>query len=320
MTQTRAYVVVDFGGTRIRAARCHAGGEFEDRVEVPTRASEGPERVIGRVEKAIRRVWPVGQQPAALSVAAPGPLDPRRGVILFAPNLPGWHEVPLRDRLAETFEVPTFLANDANLAALGEHRFGAGRDVDDMVYLTVSTGIGGGMILRGELYEGGQGLGGEIGHTVVEADGPLCACGNRGCLEALAAGPAIADAARSALREGESSILPDRLDGKLEQITARHVAEAAAAGDELAQRLFARAGFYIGVSLVSLMLLLNPECFVIGGSVSKAGDLLFEPIQETVRARAPEIYWRETPILPAALGDDVGLLGALALALENARS
>ncbi len=311
------FIVVDLGGTQIRAALVQADGRMEARVAMATQASEGLEAVLARIEGAIRQVWPPGEEIAALSLTAPGPTDDRQGVLLFAPNLPGWENVPLRDRLQGTFGVPTFVGNDANLAALGERRFGAGQGVNDLVYLTVSTGIGGGLILGGKLFEGARGLGGEVGHIVVEAEGPLCGCGNRGCLEALASGTAIGLAARAALRSGESSLLQDWARGEPERITAREVAQAARAGDGLARRLLERAGFYIGVALVSLMYLLNPSLFVIGGSVAKAGELLFGPIEETVRARAPEVYWRETPILPAALGDDVGLLGALALALEK---
>lgn len=310
------YIVVDLGGTQIRAARLRANGQMEERVTTPTRASQGLEAVLTRIQTTIHQVWPPRGSVDALGIAAPGPVDPGRGVVRFAPNLPGWENVGLRDLLAGVFEVPTFVGNDANVAALGEHRFGAGRGADDLIYLTISTGIGGGIVLGGRLFEGRQGLGGEVGHIVVEAEGPLCFCGNRGCLEALAAGPAIARAARAALEAGEPSSLRERTGGDVTQITAREVAEAARDGDELARRVFARAGFYIGVALVSLMYLLNPALFILGGSVAKAGDLLFKPIQDTVRARAPEIYWKDTPILPAALGDDVGLLGALALAMD----
>jgi glucokinase len=219
--------------------------------------------------------------------------------------------------LQETFGVPAFVGNDANLAALGEHRFGAGRGVNDLVYLTISTGIGGGVILDGRLFEGGGGLGGEVGHITVEAEGPPCLCGSRGCLEAVASGPAIARAVRAAIAAGRSSSLVDRVGGDLSRITAREVSEAARDGDDLAREALRRAGFYIGVALVSLMYLLNPALFVIGGSVAKAGDLLFGPIHETVEDRAPEVYRRGVSIRPAALGDDVGLLGALALACDG---
>ncbi|MGD1996181.1 MAG: ROK family protein [Anaerolineae bacterium] len=312
------YVAVDFGGTQIRAARYGEDMRIQERIALPTEAEEGSDRVLGRIEAAVREVWPSpGGEVAALGVAAPGPLDSRRGVLLFAPNLPGWHDVPLRDRLTEMFGIPAFVGNDANLAALGEHRFGAGQGVDDLIYLTISTGIGGGIVLDGQLFEGGRGLGGEIGHMVVDAQGPPCLCGSRGCLEALASGPAIAQAAREAIAEGRPSSLLERVGGDPERITAREVNQAASEGDELSCEVFQRAGFYIGVALVSLMYLLNPSLFVLGGSVTKAGDLLFEPIQEVVETRAPEVYRRGVPILPAVLGDDVGLAGALALAVAR---
>ena len=311
------YIAVDLGGTQIRAARYRADRVQEIRTSQPTRAEEGLKAVLGRIEKAIRRVWPPAGEVAAIGIAAPGPLDARRGIVYFAPNLPGWENVPLRDWLQTTFRAPAFVGNDANLAALGEHRFGAGQGVDDLVYLTISTGIGGGIILGGRLFEGGRGLGGEIGHITVEAEGPPCLCGSRGCLETLASGPAIARAVQAAIAAGRSSSLVDRVGGDLARITARDVAQAAREGDLLSREAFRRAGFYIGVALVSLMYLLNPALFVIGGSVAKAGDLLFAPIRETVADRAPEIYRRGTSIRPAALGDDVGLLGALALACDG---
>ncbi len=311
------YIAVDLGGTQIRAARYGADQARQARANLPTQAKEGPERVLARVEQAIRQVWPPDGGVTAIGMAAPGPLDPREGLVYFAPNLPGWKDVPLRGWLEETFGVPAFVGNDANLAALGEHRYGAGRGVDDLIYLTISTGIGGGIILNGRLFEGGGGLGGEIGHITVDAEGPFCACGSRGCLEVLASGSAIARAARAAIAAGRPSILTDRVGGDPSRITAREVAQAAREGDRLSQEIFRRAGFYIGAALVSLMYLLNPALFVIGGSVAKAGDLLFGPIRETVEDRAPEVYRRGVSIRPAVLGDDVGLLGALVLARDR---
>ncbi|HID89956.1 MAG TPA: ROK family protein [Anaerolineae bacterium] len=308
------YIAVDLGGTQIRAARYGADQVRQARANLPTRAEEGPDGVLTRIEQAIRQVWPPDGGVTAIGMAAPGPLDSRRGVVYFAPNLSGWKDVPLRRWLEETFGVPSFVGNDANLAALGEHQYGAGQGVDDLIYLTISTGIGGGIILNGCLFEGGGGLGGEIGHITVDAEGPFCACGNRGCLETLASGSAIARAARAAVAAGRPSALVDRVGGDPSRITAKEVAQAAREGDRLSQEILRRAGFYIGAALVSLMYLLNPALFVIGGSVTKAGDLLFGPIRETVENRAPEVYRRGVSIRPAALGDDVGLLGALALA------
>lgn len=312
------YLAVDFGGTQIRAARYGQDLDMEERTSSPTQAEKGREWVLRRIEEAVRRVWPSDGHVTAIGVAAPGPLYSESGLLLYAPNLPGWENVPLKERLEEMLGIPTFVGNDANLAALGEHRFGAGRGVDDLIYLTISTGIGGGIVVGGKLFEGGQGLGGEVGHIIVEADGPPCLCGSRGCLEALAAGPAIANAAREAIAEGRSSTLLDRVGGDPDRITAREVNLAAQEGDELSREMFERAGTYIGVALVSLMYLFNPSLFILGGSVTKAGDLLFEPIRRVIRDRAPEVYQQNTSIRRAGLGDDVGLAGAVAFAQDRA--
>ncbi len=309
-------LAVDLGGTQIRAARCTPDGQMEARVAIPTLAHEGPDAVLGRIREAIRSVWPERGEVAALALSAPGPVDARTGVVRFTPNIPGWKDVPLRDLMAD-FGVPTFVANDANLAALGEYRFGAGRGVRDLVYLTISTGIGGGVLIDGRLFEGGQGLGGEVGHIVVEPDGPPCGCGGYGCLEAVASGTAIAREARAAVERGTPTLL-SRMAAHPQDLTAREVVEAARQGDALSLHIMERAGRYLGLAIVSLMYLLNPALIILGGSVAiGAGDLLLTPLRRTVRERSQQVYWENTPIVYAALGDDVGLLGALALALER---
>ena len=310
-------VGVDLGGTQIRAALADAQGEIIQRVSRPTMADEGLEAVLGRIEESIRQVLPadIGQV-SAVGVAAPGPLDPWRGIVREAPNLPGWENVPLKDLMEAEFGLPVVVGNDANLAALAEQRFGAGQGVADLIYITVSTGIGGGVIVDNKLLLGAQGLAGEVGHQTVEAHGPRCKCGNIGCLEALAAGPAIARRAREFVKTGIGTAIADLVGGDLDKITAKVVNQAAQAGDPIAIELFRQAGFYIGVGIVNLLHIFNPSLIVIGGSVTKAGDLLFEPIRATVRQRAmASYYWENTPIVPATLGDDVALLGAVALVL-----
>lgn len=311
------YIVVDLGGTQIRAGRYSEAYELETRLAVPTVAEEGFEAVYQRVTEVVRHVWPNGSgaNVTAIGLGAPGPLNFRRGVLRFAPNLPGWVNVPLRDMLTSHFGVPAFVGNDADVAALAEHRFGAGRGVADMVYLTISTGIGGGMIFNNRLFTGGHGIGGEVGHMALDPDGPECSCGNVGCLEVLASGTAIARQARARLEAGESSILPDMVDGDLSRITAKEVSIAGHEGDALAISVFRKAGCHIGTALVSLMYMLDPSLFVLGGSVTFAGNLLFDPIAETVEARAPLAYREHTRIVRAQLGADVGLWGALALCL-----
>jgi len=275
--------------------------------------------VIERIKEAIREA--LGQhleEIQAIGIASAGPLDPWDGVIIKAPNLPGWDQVPLRAIIEEEFGLPTYLGNDANLAALAEQHFGAGKGTKDLIYITHSTGIGGGIIVDGRMLLGSKGLGAEVGHIILDRDGPHCGCSSMGCLEAMAAGPAIARNAVQAIEAGRETIIPDLVDGDLSRISAREVNEAAQQGDALGIELIRQAGELLGIGLVSLMHLFNPEIIVIGGGVSKAGDLLFEPAREMVRARCmAEDYWRDTPIVPAALGDDVGLMGAIALVLSQ---
>ncbi|MFP4394623.1 MAG: ROK family protein [Anaerolineales bacterium] len=316
---TLHFVAVDLGGTQIRAARYTADAVQEARVAMATGASDGVEFVMRRIKSAIRQVWPMDEQVSAIGIGAPGPVDFHQGVLRFAPNLPGWENVPLRDELLDTFDIPVFLGNDADVAGLGEHRFGAGQGVSDMIYMTISTGVGGGMIFDNRLFTGGQGLGGEIGHMAVDPHGPRCNCGNIGCLEVMASGTAIARRARERLEAGESSQLREMVAGDLDRITAKEVSDAGAAGDELALALFEEAGAYLGSAIVSLMYMLNPALFVLGGGVTHAGDLIFDPIWKIVKERAPQVYQERTKIVKAELGQDVGLWGALALCLMELR-
>jgi len=312
-------VAVDLGGTQIRAALCTPAGEILTREQTLTLAQEGVQAVLKRIKETMRRAtgdsW---EQITAIGITSPGPLDPWAGVVLEAPNLPGWENVPLRDIIAQEFHRPTYVGNDANLAALAEQRFGAGRGVRDLIYLTISTGVGGGIIINDRLLLGSKGIGGEPGHMVLEPNGPRCNCGGRGCLETLASGTAIARRAREAALSGEATAILELVDGDPERITAREVNLAAQAGDPLAQRIFEEAGFYLGLGIVNLLHLFNPALIILGGSVTKAGDLLLEPVRRTVRQRTMSSrYWEDTPIVLAALGDDVGLLGGVALVLSK---
>ncbi len=316
-------VGVDLGATQIRAALADGAGSVLRRTRCLTLGQEGVEPVMGRIKGAIYEVMGSTdrQQVQGIGIVALGLSDPWKGIIVDAPNLSGWRNIPLKALLEEEFGLPVFVGNDANLAALAEQRFGAGQGVSNLIYITVSTGIGGGIIVDNRLLLGAQGMAGEVGHQTIEADGPPCNCGNVGCLEALAAGPAIARCARELIRTGVGTTIADRVGGDLDKITAREVSQAAQAGDPVAIELFRQAGFYVGVGIVNLLHLFNPSLIVIGGGVTKAGDLLFEPIRATVRQRAMAGYLREDPfIVPATLGDDVGLLGAVALVLLQALS
>lgn len=314
-----AIIAMDMGGTRLRFALFHEGYQIAARHVEATRPEEGPQAVLDRI---VARMQELGEQAGrnevrAVGVAAPGPLDPFRGVILQAPNLPGWRDVPLAEHLCQALGCPVFVGNDANLAALAEQRRGAGQGRTDLAYITVSTGIGGGVISGGCLVQGHRGLAGEVGHMTLEPDGPRCNCGNRGCLEALASGTAIGRQARELVRAGARTLIADLAEGDLERITAKLVHQAADRGDVVAVDLFRQAGRYLGIGIVNLMYLFNPSMIIVGGSVAKAGHLLFVPMQATIRDRIYEAYWQDCPVVPAALGDDVGLIGATIWARES---
>ncbi len=314
-------IAVDLGGTQLRVALCSTDCHMVLRHAEPSRAHEGIQPLVGRIIDGVRMMgaeagW---DRVAGVGLSVPGPVDPRRGLILWAPNLPGWRDVPLGEMLARAIERPIFLGNDANLAALAEQRYGAGQGQADMVYITVSTGIGGGIISDGRLIVGRGGLGAEVGHMTVEAHGPLCNCGNIGCLEALASGTALARQGRELVSAGVQTRIRDLVEGDLARITAKIVHDAAAEGDTVAVDLYRKAGMYLGVGIVNLMYLFNPSVFVIGGSVAKGWELLYAPMQATVRQRIAEVYWRNCPIVPAALGDDVSLMGAAILVTDSFR-
>ena len=246
-----------------------------------------------------------------MGVASPGPLDPRTGFIFEAPNLVGWYDVPLGDRLRAALQAPVFIGNDANCAVLGEHQFGAGRGVAHLVYVTISTGVGGGVISDNRLIEGTLGAATEVGHMTLDLNGPRCNCGNIGCWEVLAAGPAIAGQARAAIERGEATLMAELApDG---QVTTPIVAAAAERGDAIARAILERAGTVAGFGLVNLAHLFDPDLILIGGGVTNAGDLVLGPARAIFDAYAMPNYRRTCRIGLAALGDDVGLYGAAAL-------
>jgi glucokinase len=302
-------ITVDIGGTSMRAA-AYSPESLQPliRNKIPTTSAGEPvfERLIGLIQS----VWPKDGEVRAISTASAGPLDPNTGFVFDAPNIPGWKNFPLGDKLKEVFPVPIFLGNDANLAALGEWKYGAGVGHQNLIYLTISTGIGGGIICNDLLLEGSQGLAAELGHITVLPDGPLCSCGKQGHLEAISSGPAIVNYVRQMLISGETS----KLDLK-EDFNAYDVSRAAKEGDQLAIRGYARAGKFLGQALASFIHILNPSIIIFGGGVSQSGALLFDPMFEKLNADIMHSSYLEgLKFAPAMLGDDAGLLGALALA------
>ncbi len=302
-------VAVDIGGTHLRAALYgldHTQPISHERVQ--THAEEPG--VYERMEKLIASIWPKDDKVEAIGIASPGPLDPYTGYILRTPNIKEWENFPLGPRLAKRFNVPAFLDNDANLAALGEWKFGAGRGHHHVLYLTISTGVGGGVIANDRLLQGYHGLATELGHTIVDPDGPLCSCGFAGHLEAFSSGPAIVKYVQQELQRGAKSGL--KLDAAL---SARVIADAAIHGDALAASAYRRSGEYLGIAVANFLHAFDPSIVIFGGGVSQVGPLLFDSFHASLKRRVfhPR-YLEDLKIEMAALGDDAGLLGALALA------
>lgn len=314
-------LAIDLGGTKIASAIVSDTGKILARDYRLTLAGEGVEPVMGRifqsVEQLLKESKTTPSQLDSISIASAGTIDSEQGLVSVSPNLPGWRDIPLRDRIKERFGLDTFLVNDASAAALGEHRLGAGRGTVNLIYITVSTGIGGGIIIDGGLYLGSSGSAGEIGHMTIDASGPECYCGNKGCLEVLASGTAIAREAKKSIAAGESSALTDMVAGKTEAITAREVSLAAQGGDPLALKVVAEAANYLGVGMTNVVNIFNPDMIVIGGSVAKMGDRLLEPVRQVVAETAFGLSAQAVQIVPAGLGDDVGILGAALYALEQ---
>ena len=239
------------------------------------------------------------------------------GKVIFSPNLPGWHDVPLIDAVEQRFGIPACLGNDANLAALGEWCFGVRKRVANLIHITVGTGIGGGIIADGKLYTGACGAAGEVGHMTIDVNGPRCNCGKIGCWETLASGTALTREATKRITEGERSSIIELVGGDTSKIDARIVGLAAKQGDTLARELVSRLGYYLGVGLANLVNIFNPELISIGGGVAKIGDLLLQPAIKVVKESAFSASANAVEIRPAILGDDSGTLGAVAFVLEH---
>ncbi len=311
---TRYAIGVDLGGTQLRAVRVDHDGQVAAFARADTAAKEGPAAVVAQIADLITTVQgDEGEDEIiGVGVGTPGPVDPQAGIVWEAPNLRGWTNVPLRRLVEERTGLHVQIGNDANVAALGEWRFGSGRGTQHFVYVTISTGIGGGVITNSALLLGRKGGAGEVGHITIQTDGPLCGCGNLGCWEAVASGTALARFAATALERSRPSLITEYAGDQ--PIAARHIAAAAEQGDDLALELMEREGDLIGVGIVNLLHLYAPERITLGGGVTKSMALWDEYMRRTVAKRAMPPY-RDTPIGVAELGDRVGVLGAAALLL-----
>lgn len=344
---------VDIGGTQLRVGVMR-GAQLLSRVGMLTGADPAPSLILPRlfqaVEVALAEAATTIEEIAGIGISAPGPLDPRTGIVHNPPNMPGWDDIPLRDLFNERFPIPVFVENDANASGLGEYMFGAGRGCQDMVYLTISTGIGGGVILDGKILEGVSGTAAELGHMTIDWHGERCTCGSTGCLEYIASGTAIARQANEAIRFDQGSELltfarsllrrqpslvddptapsqqpddyntvalrvdaPDDLPEEAIEINARVVSLAAEAGIPLARAIIARAAEALGVGFVNIIHCFNPERIILGGGVTLMGSMLLEPALRIVQERAMRVPRDAVRIELAQLGENTGLIGSGAL-------
>ena len=315
------FIGVDLGGTNIEAAAVQDGRILASK-KINTRAEKGAKGVIKRVEKLSRSVMKkIDAQPKdfqALCIGAPGAVVLETGVVSSAPNL-DWQDVPLAEKLQDSLEIPVFVDNDVNIGVAGEYAYGAGAGAEHMVGIFVGTGIGGGVIIQGEMYYGSRGAAGEIGHMVVEPKGRLCGCGKRGCVEAYASKTAMLKAIQEKLAEGRQSILEDMIDQNSLILPSSLIAEALDKGDKLMTEVLQEAQFYLALLTANLVNTLDPDVIVFGGGlVEQLGDPFLIPIRETAR----EFYLQQTDaekirILPSILGDHAGPIGAAVIAQQR---
>ena len=314
-------VGVDLGGTNIVVGVLPIdGGDVLALHTLPTDPQRGAKFVVDRmvymIQESIDRVLSEHggtlDDVAGVGIGSPGPLDRATGTVINTPNL-GWRNFPLRDLISNAVGLPATLDNDANCATYGEWWLGAGRNVDTLVGLTLGTGIGGGIVLNGQIFHGVSDAAGEIGHMTIDSTGRKCKCGNYGCLEAYASGPAIALRAVEGIEAGVDTVLPDLVGGKLENITAATVYEAVVLGDQYANEVMKETAKFLGAGVANMINILNPEMVVIAGGVTRAGDHLFVPLRAEVRRRAFRSAEEACQIVSAELTGTAGVIGAAAV-------
>ena|SRR5579884_2431108 len=313
------YAGVDLGGTTITAGLADAGGRLVVARTVPTGSADGPAAVLDRVAGLVEALAAeAAVKPRAVGVGLPGLAETATGVALFLPNLPTqWRGVPVAATLAGRLGCPVRCLNDARAAALGELTYGRGRDARTMAFYTLGTGVGGGVVVEGKLLLGPLGAAGELGHMTVLPDGPRCGCGNRGCLETVASGPAITAEGVRLLHSGLAPELRRLVGGDAGRVTPKTMAEAAAAGDGLVREAIVRAAGFLGLGVANVVTALHPDLVVLGGGVAGVGPLLFDEVRRVVAERVRMFPTGAVRVEPSALGDAAGLLGAVALAARG---
>ena len=304
---------VDVGGTNVKIALVDLDGKIAYSNTVPTRAEMGYEAGVNNIKQAIKDIMQESNQSSktieAIGFGLPGQIDYKEGVVKNLPNIPGWVDIPLSKIIEDEFQIPTKLDNDVRCAALGELNFGAGKGCENLICITVGTGIGSGIILNGKLVRGAANAAGEIGHIKMQMNGgPLCGCGDYGCFEAFASGPAIVTMAKEYISGGKSAKYKEMATDGI--ITLYIVAQAALQGDTVSIQIFKQIGKIIGIGLASVVNLLNPEKIIIGGGVADAGEILLEPIRQTIQDRAMPIQASSVKVVPAQLANAAGVIGA----------
>lgn len=317
MGQQKLFVGIDLGGTNIKGGVVKTAGEVIIEKKIPTEAQGGVDHVLDRICTCVQElIKNVGERAkvSGVGIGVPGLVNVKEGVVREPPNLPGWSEVWVGPEMKKRLGLSVTVDNDANVAALGEFAYGAGRGVTEMLMITLGTGVGGGLVLRGEIYRGGKGAAGEFGHIIIQQDGPLCGCGNKGCVEAFVGLQGILRCAREKLESGRKSLL-SQIDPS--RMTPKDISEAAIEGDDVALEVLREVGGHLGVGLGSVANLLNIERVVVGGGVANAGDLILDPARESLNRVAFAVSRETIEVVPAVLGEQAGLVGAARLAMKE---
>ena len=312
------YIGIDLGGTKILTAVANDNGEIIARVKLATETELGQERIKKNIFKSIYKVLEKTdikiEKIKSIGIGSPGPLNVEKGIIYESANLP-IKNMEIVDLIEKETGINTYLQNDANTAALGEKVFGAGKEADDLLYITISTGVGGGIIINGKIYYGHTGNAGEIGHMTVDPTGPQCGCGNYGCLESFSSGTAIKNMAKKAIENDESTLIKKLARDK--KLSAKLVAKAAEKGDQKALDIFAKAGYYLGIGIANLVNIFNPEMIILGGGVLKAKEYFLDRAKEEFKKRALKAPADIVKIKEAVLEDEIGVKGAIAVAMQK---
>ena len=312
---------VDLGGTNVKTALISRDKKILGKDSRPTNAEQGLDVVLAKMEESVNAVLESAgasrKDVLAAGFGAPGPMNWQTGVVYSPPNLPGWKDVPLADLMKKRLGFDCYVDNDANVACFGEYWMGAGQGVDSMCLLTLGTGVGGGVVVFGQLLRGIDGTAAEIGHLKVMRDGRLCGCGSKGCLEAYGSVTGMVRTAIEGLEAGQKSVLTEMCGGDFKQITGKMISDGIAQGDTFCKWVMTETGVWLGLGISSLINLLNPEKVVLCGGMIAAGDVLFNPIRETAKANCFEVPGKRAQIIAAGLGSDSGVIGSAGCALAR---